>query len=268
MTGVAILGVPHDGNSSFLQGSAEAPASIRDVLRSDAYSNWTETGIDLAADGRLVDLGDVAFDGEADPWTVIEGQVDRALAGGKPLVCLGGDHAITWPIMRALRRHHAPITVVQIDAHPDLYDAYQGNPRSHTSSFARIMEEGLADRLIQVGIRNLNDHHREQARRFGVEIIEARDCGLTIELDIATPVYVSMDIDGLDPAYAPGVAHREPGGLATRQVIGLIHALRQPIVGADVVEFNPRCDPSGITAVTAAKIVKEIAGQMIVSHRP
>jgi agmatinase len=185
------------------------------------------------------------------------------MESGDPLICLGGDHAITHPIMRAVRRRHSNLTILHIDAHPDIYHEYQGNPRSHTSPFARIMEERLADRLIQVGLRTINDHHRDQFKRFGVEIVEAGRCGETLRLDLKTPVYISMDIDALDPAYAPGVSHREPGGLSTRQVVDWIHAINQPIVAADIVEYNPRCDISNMTATVAAKLVKEIGGMMV-----
>jgi arginase len=263
MARFSLLGIPHDENSSFMRGAAEAPALIRRELHSDAYSMWSETGVDLSADGVIVDHGDVEFGGGVDPWDAIERSVGRAMESNDPLLCLGGDHAITHPIMRAVRRRHSQLTIVHIDAHCDIYHAYQGNPRSHASPFARIMEERLADRLIQVGIRTNNDHHREQARRFGVEVIEAGRCSQKLQLDLATPVYLSMDIDGLDPAFAPGVSHREPGGLSTRQVIDLIHAIDRPIVGADIVEYNPRCDISNQTALVAAKLLKEIAGMMV-----
>ncbi len=148
------------------------------------------------------------------------------------------------------------LTILHIDAHPDIYHAYQGNPRSHTSPFARIMEERLCDRLIQVGLRTINDHHRDQFKRFGVEVIEMRHWRDDLRLDFKTPVYVSLDIDGLDPGYAPGVSHREPGGPSLRQVINLIHSIDQPIVGADIVEYNPRCDVANMTATVAAKLVQ------------
>src|SRR5262249_23112657 len=131
------------------------------------------------------------------------------------------------------------------------------------SPFARIMEEGLADKLIQVGLRTINDHHREQFRRYGVEVIEARHCRADLALEFHSPVYVSLDMDGLDPAFAPGVSHREPVGLSTRQVLDLIPSVNQPIAAADIVEYNPRCDISNITATVAAKLVKEIAGVML-----
>jgi len=267
MVKLSLLGIPHDDNSSFMKGPAEAPALIRRELHSDAYSTWSETGVDLGVAGRLIDHGDVAFDSAADPWELIERDVGRALDSGDPLICLGGDHAITHPIMRAVRRRHPSLTILHIDAHPDIYHAYQGNPRSHTSPFARIMEERLADRLIQVGLRTINDHHRDQFKRFGVEVIEARRCREPLRLDLATPVYISMDIDALDPAYAPGVSHREPGGLSPRQVIDLLHTIDQPIVAADIVEYNPRCDISNLTATVAAKLLKEIAGMMVKTAR-
>jgi arginase len=267
MIKVSLLGVPHDENSSFMRGPAEAPPLIRRELHSDAYSLWSETGTDFGEAGRLVDHGDIQFDAASDPWDRIERNVGRVLESGDPLICLGGDHAITHPIMRAVRRRHPRLTIVHIDAHSDIYDAYQGNPRSHASPFARIMEERLADRLIQVGIRTNNDEHRGQIKRFGVEVIDAVRWGADLRLDITTPVYISMDIDGLDPAYAPGVSHREPGGLSTRQVIDLIHAIDQPIVAADIVEYNPRCDISNLTALVAAKLLKEIGGMMVKTSR-
>jgi arginase len=267
MESVSLIGIPHDDNSSFLKGPAEAPPLIRRELNSDGYSSWTETGIDLGAAGRLVDHGDISFAGDSDHWDVVTESIACAMESGAPLISLGGDHAVTHPVLRAMRRRHPRLTILHFDAHPDIYDAYQGNPRSHASPFARIMEEGLTDRLIQVGLRSLNDHHRAQFKRFGVEVIEMGRCNGALALDLATPVYISLDLDGLDPAYAPGVSHREPGGLSPRQVIDWIHRIEQPIIGADVVEYNPRCDFSNVTATVAAKLVKEIAGMMLKTNR-
>jgi agmatinase len=263
MTRLSLLGIPNDDNSSFMKGAAEAPNLIRRELHCDAYSAWSETGVDLGEEGRLLDHGDIEFDTAHDAWEIIEQRVARALEPGHPLICLGGDHAITHPIMRAVRRRHPRLTIVHIDAHADIYHAYQDNLRSHASPFARIMEERLADRLIQVGLRTVNDHHRDQFKRFGVEVFEAARCSGHLQLDLTTPVYLSMDMDGLDPAYAPGVSHREPGGLSVRQVIDLIQAIDHPIVGADIVEYNPRCDISNLTATVAAKLLKEIGGMMV-----
>jgi arginase len=127
------------------------------------------------------------------------------------------------------------------------------------------MEEGLAKRLIQIGIRTMNAHQREQAARFGVEVIEMRELPALDKLKLAGPVYVSFDIDVLDPAFAPGVSHREPGGMSVREAIAHLHAITGEIVGADIVEFNPKQDVSKLTAMVCAKILKEILGKMITS---
>lgn len=263
MIKLSLLGIPHDENSSYLRGPAEAPDPIRRELHNDAYSLWSETGFDLGAPGRLVDHGNIQFQADRDAWEMIEESVGQALEPGHPLICLGGDHAITYPIMRAVRRRHPRLTILHIDAHADIYHAYQDNPRSHASPFARIMEERLTDRLIQVGLRTICDEHRQQFERFGVEVIEAARWSECAQLRFDTPVYISLDIDGLDPAFAPGVSHREPGGPSTRQVIDLIQSINQPIVAADVVEYNPRCDIDNQTSVVAAKLVKEIGGMML-----
>ena len=127
------------------------------------------------------------------------------------------------------------------------------------------MEEKLIARLVQVGIRTMNDHHRSQVEKFGVEVIEMRQLSDSFILKFDSPLYISFDMDVLDPAFASGVSHYEPGGLSTRQVISIIHSLNAKVVGADIVEFNPRRDPLGITAMAAAKILKEIAGACIKS---
>ena len=125
------------------------------------------------------------------------------------------------------------------------------------------MEEKLAKRLVQVGVRTATTHQREQMKRFGLEVVEMRDWkhGLAFEFD--TPVYISFDLDALDPAFAPGVSHREPGGLSTRQAIDLIQRIRGQVVGADIVEFNPRMDPLHVTATVCAKLLKEIAARIV-----
>lgn len=259
---LALVGIPHDANSTFLRGPAEAPPLIREQLFSDAFNMWTETGVDLGGD-VFFEAGDLDLGEVADVWAAIQDAVCAILDHGLPPICLGGDHAITYPIVKGVRRRHDRLSILHFDAHPDLYDNFDNNPRSHASPFARIMENHLADRLVQVGIRTANGHQREQAERFGVEMIEMRELSGDLRLVFDTPVYVSVDVDGLDPAYAPGVSHPEPGGLSPRQVIDTIQHLKGRIVGADVVEVNPRRDFHNLTAVVAAKIVKEIAAKML-----
>jgi agmatinase len=165
--------------------------------------------------------------------------------------------------LRAFAKRYRRLSILHFDAHPDLYDELDGNRFSHACPFARIMEEGLVERLVQVGIRTMTDHQRQQVERFGVEVIEMRDYRDDWPIDFDTPVYISFDVDGLDPAFAPGVSHREPGGLSTRQAINTILNLNAEIVGADIVEFNPRMDVANLTETVCAKIVKEIAAQML-----
>jgi arginase family protein len=178
---------------------------------------------------------------------------------------LGGDHSITYPVLRGMRRSYPPPTILHIDAHPDLYDEFEGDRFSHACPFARILEEGLASRLVQVGIRTMNAHQRSQADRFGVEVIDMRTWEAGTRPAVDGDVYLSIDLDGLDPAYAPGVSHREPGGLSVRDVLTLVQGVKGTLVGADVVEYNPRQDVAGTTATVAAKIVKEIAGRMLLA---
>jgi agmatinase len=258
----ALLGVPFDANSSYLRGAALAPPLIRQALKCDASNSWTETGINLESPGLYHDAGDLELDGE-DGFGLIDPGVQAVLAREMRPLCLGGDHSITFPILTALARHFHDITIVHFDAHPDLYADYEGNPNSHASPFARIMENKLAKRLIQIGIRTLNGHQKQQAAQFGAELFEMKKLPPSDYLKTWCPVYISFDMDALDPAFAPGVSHREPGGLTVREAVHYLHAITGPIVGADVVEYNPVRDVSGLTATVAAKILKELLGVMV-----
>lgn len=258
-----LLGVPFDAASSFRRGAAAAPPAIRAALSSPAGNMWTEGLIDLSVSGMLADAGDLTLPDAASARTLIEAGVAGILsAGGRPIV-LGGDHSITYPVLRAMRQRHPQLSVLHIDAHPDLYEEFQGDRYSHASPFARALEAGLVDELVQVGIRTMNAAQRAQAVRYGVDVIDMDAWVSGRRPSLAYPVYVSIDLDGLDPAYVPGVSHPEPGGLSVREVLTLIHGLQVPIVGADVVELNPELDSRGLTALVAAKIVKELAGRML-----
>jgi agmatinase len=258
-----LLGVPYDASSSFRRGAAAAPATIRETLRSPSANGTSEAGIDVLAEGVLGDAGDANISTGGDPRDVITAAVRAVMHGGGRPISLGGDHSITYPILRALAAEKSNVTIVQFDAHPDLYDNYEGDRFSHACQFARIMEEGLAIRLVQVGIRTMTAHQREQAKRFGVDVIDMKSWASGRRPAVDSPVYISLDLDGLDPGFAPGVSHLEPGGLTVREVLSVIQSLPGPIVGADVVELNPSCDVNGLTAFVAAKFVKEIASRMI-----
>lgn len=260
---LALIGIRYDENSSFTKGAADAPPQIRAALRSDAWNLNSENGTDLSGESTFFDAGDIEPVPGSDMPTLIENSIHTLIADGLAPISLGGDHSITYPIVRAFARKYKDLSILHFDAHPDLYDNYQGNRNSHASPFARIMEQKLVKRLVQVGIRTFTAHQREQVRKFNVESIEMHSMTPNLQLEFDSPVYISFDIDALDPAFAPGVSHREPGGLSTRQAIDLIQRLKGQVVGADIVEFNPRMDPLHITGTVCAKLLKEIAARMI-----
>lgn len=261
---ITLLGVPLDANSSHLRGPAKAPAVLRAEMAAGYTHMTAETGVDLGAANCLAfppDLSLTNRPGDAD-FAVIEAATARVLASGSKPFLVGGDHSISLPALRAVRQAGPAPVIVHFDAHPDLYDAYEGSPWSHACPFARILEEGLARQLIQIGVRTVNAHQREQITRFGVDCFEMGHLPETLPLPAGVPVYVSFDMDGLDPAFAPGVSHLEPGGLSVRQAIAYLHQIEAPVIGADLVEFNPDRDQTGLTAAVALKLTKEIAGLM------
>ena len=265
---IHLIGLPTDQNSSFERGAAAAPAAIRHALFSDRGNLSTECGLEIGTDIALVDRGDVPLldvDTAADDALIIKAVADAMDAGAVPLL-LGGDHAVTYPVVAALAAHHGPLNILHFDAHPDIYADFEGNPRSHASPFARILEAGHAKRIVQVGIRTLNRHCREQAERYGVEILPMLNFSPDHVPILEGPLYISFDLDGLDPSEAPGVAHPEPGGLTVREVLSLLARQNAAIVGADVVELNPQRDMNDVTAIVGAKLVREIAARIYQNH--
>lgn len=266
-----LVGIPFDGQSSYLRGAADAPPKIREAMQCEASNMWTELAVDLGVPGVFEDAGDLnalrQFPngglGDENPFDVIEGTIGDLIHSGKRPVSLGGDHSITYPIVKAFSKTYRNLTIFHFDAHPDLYDEFEKNRLSHACPFARIMEAGLAKRLVQVGIRTATGHQREQSHRFGVETVEMKNLPAYAKLKADGPVYITFDMDVLDPAFAPGISHREPGGMTVREAIAHLHAIEGVIVGADVVEYNPVRDFGGITATVAAKILKEVLGKMV-----
>ena len=258
-----LIGLPSDASSSFLRGPAEAPPLIRAALHSPAGNPWTERLYNLALPDGLGDAGDLALPPAPDARALIEAGIGALLASGARPIALGGDHSVTYPVLRAIARVYTRLTILHIDAHADLYDEFEGDRHSHACPFARVMDERLAQRLVQVGIRTMNDHQNAQADRFGVDVIDMRRWERGVRPVVGGHVYLSIDLDGIDPAFAPGVSHREPGGLSVRDVITMVQDLPGTLVGADIVEYNPRQDLGGVTAAVAAKLVKEVAGRML-----
>jgi len=260
---IHLIGLPSDCNSSFERGPALAPPAIRAALWSDRGNLSCESGLEVGTDFQIEDRGDLPLLEGPEDDTLIRAAVGQSLALGAVPLILGGDHAMTYPVVQAVHAQHGALTILHFDAHPDLYADFGGNPRSHASPFARIMEAGLAVRLVQVGIRTLNQHCRAQAERFGVEILPMADFSPEQVPILSGPLYISIDLDGIDPSEAPGVSHGEPGGLTTREVLAVLRRQTAPIVGADIVELNPRFDQNDRTAILAAKLLREVAALIV-----
>jgi arginase len=259
---VALLGLPTDRNSSFLRGPAKAPARIRAEMWSEGGNTYAESGLNLRGAGVLEDAGDAELREDDGDVERITDAVAALLRAGKRVVSLGGDHSVTFPILKAYAAAFPQISIVHVDAHPDLYPSFAGNPLSHASPFARILEHGGVGRLVQIGIRTMTPPQRAVADRYGVAVFGAWELEAARAALPPGPAYVTLDLDGLDPAFSPGVSHREPGGLSVRDVLGLVRSIAGPVVGADVVEYNPDRDVDGVTAAVAAKFAREFAARV------
>jgi agmatinase len=258
MSKIIVQGIQYDDKSSYQQGPKLAPPLIREALNAGSMNLFAENGVNIESP-LLVDKGDFMIKEYFD----IEEITKTHLELDHKILTLGGDHSITYPIIKAHHQKYPVLDILHIDAHADLYHDFEGDPYSHACPFARIMENGFAARLVQVGIRTLNPHQADQAEKFNVEIHQMKNLDLNNIPTFTNPLYISLDMDGFDPAFAPGVSHHEPGGLSSRQVIELIQQIDTPVVGADIVEYNPNRDFQDMTAFLAAKMMKEIVAKMM-----
>lgn len=261
---IKVIGIPFDSNSSFLRGPYLAPPRIRLMESEGSANNFTEEGMEIISGRDYQDLGDISFPSQHSEkaYLQIKAAVTEAIADGSKLLSLGGDHSIAYPVIEAHALKYGPIHVLQLDAHGDLYENFEGNPYSHASPFARLLEKGLLKSLTQVGIRTLTKHQREQARKYKVNIVEMKDFQMDFISCLEGPLYISLDIDVLDPAFAPGISHYEPGGMSSRQLLDIILSIKLPIIGADLVEYNPIRDHHDMTAMLAFKLMKELIAKM------
>ena len=287
---VGLLGIQEDRNGSFHRGPAKAPPLIRREFDCSSGNTTSEMGTELglidSSNGEIQDFGDIPVPARSNSksatFPTIDSMYNEILprvqeitnANLKPLI-LGGDHSITYPVVKALvstTSSDKPVTILHFDAHPDCYPDFEGNPASHASAFARIMEDPdiQCQRLVQIGIRTLNAVQKNHMDSFSetIQVIPAHQVpkdltGILTNMD--TSIYISVDMDVLDPAFAPGVSHRESGGLSVRQVLDLIQSIPSGanIIGADIVEYNVDRDVDFLTASAAAKIMKELAAKMI-----
>jgi agmatinase len=221
---------------------------------------FSELGSEIKVGLSHQDLGDLKFE-SADPakaFDIIKSAIATELVSNRKVLSLGGDHSVSYPIIDAYSEYYPDLHVLHLDAHTDLYDNFENNPYSHASPFARLLEKGKVQSLTQVGIRTLTNHQRDQAKRFQVKIIEMKDLYLDFINHLKGPLYLSLDLDVLDPAYASGVSHHEPGGMSVRELIHIIHQIKVPLVGADLVEYNPIRDHQNMTAMVGYKLMKEL----------
>ena len=245
---IGLIGIQEDRNSSFQQGAAEAPDLIRCAFHSHANNTTSELGLDLfpcAATSVVLDYGNYVFASPSsnDIYDKVQPVIDDIINHNLVPISLGGDHSISFPITKAIRRAIGqPFVIVHFDAHPDIYPDFEGNPSSHASPFARICElrsqqsqESICSKLISIGIRTANSIQQKQIDKYDVTVIAAKDFPAKGSAIISilqkyiptedTPVYISFDLDAIDPGFAPGVSHREPGGLSVRQAIDAIHCI-------------------------------------------
>ncbi|MEU8108919.1 agmatinase [Nonomuraea muscovyensis] len=277
---VAVVGVPFDSGVSYRPGARFGPAAVREASR---LLRPYHPGLDVSPFERVqvADAGDIA----ANPFDIaqaIESIEEAADAIDARLVTIGGDHTIALPLLRSVARRHGPVAVLHFDAHLDTWDTYFGAEYTHGTPFRRAVEEGVVDTeaLSHVGIRGplYGRKDLEEDRRLGFGILTAADVlhrGVREVTDVLRqrvgdrPLYVSIDIDVLDPAHAPGTGTPEAGGLTSRELLEILRGLAGcRIVGADVVEVAPAYDHADITSIAASHVAYDLVSLLALSQTP
>jgi agmatinase len=269
---IALIGIPFDGGTTFRPGPRFGPRHIREqsciirpwnpVLQMNPFEKW-----------RIGDLGDLSINPLSidDTYRRIERQLlDVLRAGARPL-CVGGDHSILLPILRAMHRHLGPVAFLQLDAHGDTWSGYFGSPHSHGTPVRRAVEERLLAKgyALQVGLRGqvYGEDDFEFAREHGIQMISSEEfhqSGLRPVQKILKrfgnrPTYLTLDIDVVDPAFAPGTGTPQVGGLSSAQILELVRSLKGiNLVGCDLVEVSPPYDNGEITSLLAANLMFEM----------
>ncbi len=269
---VAVVGVPFDSGVSYRPGARFGPSHIRQSSRLLRPYNPAQDHAPFATQ-QVVDAGDIAVN----PFDIQQAIAEieaaaRELSAGAKLLTLGGDHTIVLPLLRAMHARHGPIAVLHFDAHLDTWDTYFGEPYTHGTPFRRASEEGLLDRehCMHVGIRGplYSERDLPESADLGFAVVhstELDELGVPAVVERVRarlgdrPVYVSVDIDVLDPAHAPGTGTPEAGGLTSRELLAIVRGLAGlDVVSADVVEVAPAYDHAEITGIAAAHVAYEL----------
>jgi agmatinase len=274
---IAIVGIPFDAGTSYRPGARFGPSHIREASRLLRPYNPAQDAEPFAL-AQVVDAGDIAVN----PFNIDEalGQIEAGIdqivkAGAKP-VTLGGDHTIVLPILRSLHKVHGPIAVIHFDAHLDTWDTYFGADYTHGTPFRRASEEKLldADACLHVGIRgplySASDLPEDASMGFrAIHVTEMDQIGIPAVIDLmlervkGRAVYVSIDIDVMDPAFAPGTGTPEAGGISSRELLRVIRSLEKVnLVGADIVEVAPAYDHAQVTGIAASHLAYELVTLM------
>jgi agmatinase len=271
---VAILGVPFDNGTSYRPGARFGPMAVRQASRHLRPGHHVELGRTPFSEIQVVDAGDVPVT----PFSIdtamqqIAGQAGQLVRGGRKVIAIGGDHTVALPMLRSVTREHGQVALVHFDAHLDTWDTYFDAPVTHGTIFRRAFEEGLLveEHSVHIGIRGpiYGQADLEDDKRFGFRTIRASDIdtlGVAGAIDAIVgrvgdlPVYLSLDIDVLDPAFAPGTGTPEAGGLSNRELLRVLRGLtRINLVGADVVEVAPAYDHAEITSIAAATVIFDL----------
>lgn len=274
---LVIVGIPWDRTSSYHRGAAQGPNSIRRATSAQLYNHFTERGDDLKSIWKVCDHGNTRRAMSlASLETSIKAAVELHDHRNARTMFLGGDHFVTYPsFCCTAEKQKRPLSLLYFDAHPDLYATFEGNRYSHATVVSRILEKKNSSSgvVCYVGIRASTAEQDERIKKLGLQELTASDVhrngcdsvSKSIKSALSDQsVYLSIDLDCLDPAFAPGVGNPQPGGLTTRELLEILNGLNGlRIVAADIVEYAPNCDSKArATACTSAILIKEIMGVM------